>query len=65
LPNSDKKLYTIKLPIKGQENSYQLFAAELETVGKFAPQKNILNDTVVETFKDSTQKLNGKEKYKY
>jgi hypothetical protein len=65
LPNSDKKLYTIKLPIKGQENSYQLFAAELETVGKFASQKNILNDTVVETFKDSTQKLNGKEKYKY
>lgn len=64
LPNTDKKHYTIKLPIKGQENSYQLFAAELETVGKFAPLENIIKDTVVEIQKDSTQKTNGKDKTK-
>lgn len=55
LPNPDKKEYTIKLPIKGQENYYQLFASELETVGKFAINENIKNDTVVEIKIDSTQ----------
>lgn len=64
LPNQDKKQYSIKLPIKGQENSYQLFAAELETVGKFATNENITKDTVVEIQKDSTQKTNGKDKTK-
>lgn len=64
LPNPDKKQYTIYLPVKGKENYYQLFAAELETVGKFAVNKNTTNDTVVEFLKDSTQKTNGKDKTK-
>lgn len=64
LPNPDKKHYTIKLPLKGQENSYQLFAAELETVGKFVSKENITKDTVVVIEKDSTIKTNGKDKTK-
>lgn len=64
LPNQDKKNYIIKLPIKGLENSYQLYASELQTVGKFATKKNITNDTVVEINVDSTQKNNGKDKTK-
>mgnify|MGYP005841303977 CR=1 FL=1 len=64
LLNQDKKAYVIKLPIKGQENSYQFFAAELETVGKFATKENITKDTVVEIKVDSTQKNNGKDQTK-
>lgn len=64
LPNLDKKTYIIKLPIKGQENYYQLFAAELETVDKFVPKENITKDTVVQIQIDSTQKTNGKDKTK-